>query len=215
MNRGNHATINGLIDAPNGYDQEPQFYSVEEKQRQANSALDTFFTKYDRVEDTEADKVIRLGQDGSAPAVIIDLDGTLCNIDHRLHYVQGEGKKQWDLFFKEVPNDSVNEWCHQIVKRFNDFPVLFCSGRGDQTRRDTETWLNKQGLPLDYNHNYRQLFMRHRNDFRQDYVVKEIILDFEILTRYKVLFAIDDRKQVVDLWRRRGITCLACAEGEF
>ena len=57
--------------------------------------------------------------------------------------------------------------------------------------------------------------MRQRDDFRPDNIVKEMILDFEILTRYTPYFMIDDRKQVVDMWRKRGYTCLACAEGDF
>jgi hypothetical protein len=64
INRKDHPTINGLIPAPKGYDHEPPFYSLDEKKRQANSALDTFFTKYERVEDTEAETVKRLGWDG-------------------------------------------------------------------------------------------------------------------------------------------------------
>jgi hypothetical protein len=30
-----------------------------------------------------------------------------------------------------------------------------------------------------------------------------------------ILFAVDDRQQVVDMWRRNGITCLQCDEGQF
>lgn len=221
MARENHPTINGIEKLPNHPDLNlPDTFvkSDENKAKQANSALDTFFTKYERVEDSEADKVTRLGWDGPKnDAIICDLDGTLCNIDHRLHHVKHEIKKhnRWDLFNKEIPNDSLNEWCGEIIRKFNNFPVLFCSGRVDSTRQDTEKWLNKHGFPLDYGGNYRQLFMRHRSDFRQDYIIKEIILEFEIKTRYSVLFAIDDRQQVVDLWRRHGIVCLQCAPGDF
>lgn len=57
--------------------------------------------------------------------------------------------------------------------------------------------------------------MRPRNDYRRDDIVKEIILDFEILTRYTPIFMIDDRTQVVEMWRRRGFVCLQCAKGNF
>lgn len=60
-----------------------------------------------------------------------------------------------------------------------------------------------------------ELLMRPRNDFRKDDVIKENLLDFEILTKYQPYFIIDDRKQVVDMWRRRNLTVLQCAEGEF
>lgn len=57
--------------------------------------------------------------------------------------------------------------------------------------------------------------MRRSGDFRPDYIVKEVILDFEILTRYTPYIIIDDRDQVVKMWRRRGYTCLQCAPGDF
>jgi adenylate kinase family enzyme len=219
MARENHPTINGLTEMSNpGW--KDTIYCEDVKQRQANSALDTFFTKYERVEDSEADVVTRLGwvedTHKTKPAVIIDLDGTLCNIDHRLHHVKHENRKhnRWDLFNKEIPNDKLNEWCKKILGYMGiHHPIILCSGRVDSSRNDTETWLVKHEIkPV---RDYRHLFMRHRQDYRTDYIIKEIILDFEILTRYNVLFAIDDRKQVVDMWRRRGIVCLQCAEGEF
>lgn len=40
-------------------------------------------------------------------------------------------------------------------------------------------------------------------------------MNFDILPQYRPLFFIDDRKRVVDMWRRRGLTCLHCANGDF
>lgn len=197
----------------------------------ANNALDTFFTKYERVEDSEATSVVRHGWEPythkTPPVLIVDLDGTLCNIDHRLHHVKHEIKKhnRWDLFNKEIPNDSVNEWCRLLIKRAHYNPVIFCSGRTDSTRKDTEAWLMKHGFAKELykkedgtsviSRDYANLFMRHRNDYRQDYIIKEIILEFEIKTRYNIWMAVDDRQQVVDMWRRHGVTCLQCAPGDF
>jgi predicted kinase len=216
MSRENHGTINGkkLIDGGH------EIIDTDEKSRQANSALDTFFCKYERVEDSEADKVTRLGwvtdTHKTKPAVICDLDGTLCNLDHRLHYVKNENKKlnRWDLFEKEVGKDGIYEWCKILVTQMqNNYPIIFCSGRNENARKDTEEWLKRHDFLPGYS--WRHLFMRHRQDYRQDYIIKEIILEFEIKTRYSVLFSIDDRKQVVDMWRKHGIVCLQCAPGDF
>ena len=73
----------------------------------------------------------------------------------------------------------------------------------------SEEWLKKNNLWFGH------LFMRSAGDHRQDDIVKEIILDFDILTQFKPEFAIDDRQQVVDMWRKRGIVCLQCAKGDF
>jgi predicted kinase len=182
----------------------------------ARSALGTFFGKYERVEDNEADTVQRVWPtDWKPPVVVCDLDGTLCNVDHRLHFVRkpkGE-KKDWVGFFKGLKDDPINRWCatilHGISQRPVEVRVVFCSGRPDSYRKETQKWLDDNGFPL------HPLFMRPRNDSREDSIAKEIILDFEILTRYTPLFMIDDRKRVVDMWRRRGFVCLHCAEGDF
>lgn len=198
-------------------------------EQDAGKALDLFFRKYERPTPDEADEIEFRYPKGPKPeAIICDLDGTLCNIDHRLHFVKKEEikprgfetpikKPDWGSFFKEMTNDTVNEWCEQILMNFSDPEAFFnkdiilCSGRPDSYRAQTLEWLYTKTSGV----NFDELFMRSRNDFRKDDIVKEQILDFEILTRYKPVFAIDDRKQVVDMWRRRGIVCLACAEGDF
>jgi predicted kinase len=178
----------------------------------ASKVIDFFFSKYERVEDSEADVVERRGWDGTKePAIWCDLDGTLCNIDGRLHHVKTEGKKKdWKAFFQDIPKDKVNEWCRDIIWSFeNTTRIVFASGRSDDHRMNTVTWLQDHGV------NYHNLFMRRRNDFRQDFIVKEIILEFEVLPQYNIKFAIDDRKQVVDMLRKHGVTVLQCAEGNF
>jgi predicted kinase len=179
----------------------------------ANSALNTFFSKYERPERDEADNVNFIYPSGAKDlAIIVDLDGTLCNIDHRLHYVKTpEGvKKNWKAFFANLINDVPNEWCAEIVRAMDEYyPIVFASGRPDDHEYDTRYWLEQNDFPTNH------LYMRCRGDHRQDFIAKEIILDFEILTRFKPLFFVDDRKQVADLWRRRGFTCLQCAEGDF
>ena len=179
----------------------------------ANNALNTFFSKYERPTLDEADTVeFRYPEGAKDLACIIDLDGTMCNVDARLHHVRTqEGvKKNWKAFFDELVNDTPNQWCLELVNQMSQkYPIVFASGRPDDHERNTHRWLEENELPTNH------LYMRCRGDHRQDYVAKEIILDFEILTRFKPLFFVDDRKQVVDLWRSRGFTCLACADGDF
>lgn len=179
-------------------------------QKSASSALHTFFSKYERVENTEADIVSRNYPPViKKPALIIDLDGTLCNIDDRKKYVHPEpyGKKDWKAFFSNIKNDKVNKWCNEIIDKFSfGYKIVLCTGRPDDYRKDTERWLLTKLIPYD------ELFMRQRNDFRPDHVIKETILDFEILPRYDVLFAVDDRNSIIDLWRKRGIVALQCSK---
>ena len=162
--------------------------------------------------------------------IVCDLDGTLCNIDHRLHFVQvAEGaprvansgdiiypRKDWDSFFAGVPNDTVNEPVLELLDKFRSdefrgqqmYEIVFCSGRPERCRADTEAWLKKH----DFNH--YALWMRQDGDFRRDDIVKQEILD-KYIDKDRVLFVLDDRDQVVDMWRRNGLTCFQVAEGDF
>lgn len=185
----------------------------------ARAALQLFFTKYERPETGEADKITFTYPEGPKEKVIIcDLDGTLCDVEHRRHHVRltkeqmdAGQRKNWPAFFAGISQDPVNEWCKDIIMSFAEFGIntVFCSGRGDNERKITQEWLDRHGF------GHQELYMRNRHDSRQDSIVKEIILDFELLTRYQPYFMIDDRQQVVDMWRKRGFTCLQCDAGDF
>jgi len=180
----------------------------------ASKVLNFFFSKYERPTPDEADEIEFRYPEGEKPyAIICDLDGTLCNIDHRLHFVHPpEGvKKDWRSFSGSLRTDDLNSWCDLILSltREEGYPTILCSGRTDNYKELTKDWLKK------YDVEYDHLFMRNRQDFRADFIVKEIILDFEILTRYRPYFFIDDRQQVVQMYRKRGFTVLQCADGNF
>lgn|SRR3990167_2505416 len=145
-------------------------------------------------------------------AIIVDLDGTLANCTHRLHYIKKK-KKDWGGFYSEVSKDKVNEWCKAILSRFemdlHNTAILIVTGRRDTTREDTIIWLDKNKIPYD------ELFMREYDDFRDDAIIKEELYKTEIKDKYSVLFVLEDRKRVVDMWRRLGLTVLQCAEGDY
>lgn len=184
-------------------------------EKSARSALHTFFTKYQRPEVGEADEIqFNYPDTSKAPhALIYDLDGTVCDISHRQHHVlKSEGKKpNWRAFFSEMHKDKVNQVVADIIIKYHNsgMATVACSGRPSDYRDKTIAWLESNFIP------YKNLFMRPEKDSRHDYIIKEILLDFEILTRYRPFFVLDDRNQVVDLWRRRGLTCLQVAPGDF
>lgn len=191
----------------------------------AEKAIGFFFKSYERVEDNEGDKIVRHYPEGEKPSVIVcDLDGTLCDIEHRRHHVGGlpEGKKKnWMAFMDGIKDDKVNKWCSDLLKAMakTQHRIVYCSGRGEEQRHVTERWLKEHDLDFFVDNTghttFTDLYMRPAGTSRQDAIVKEIILDFEILTRYTPYFMIDDRKQVVEMWRKRGFICLQCDEGDF
>jgi len=175
-----------------------------------DKALDYFFRTYVPVEDDEADEVIhKYEQESKIPAIVVDLDGTLCDIEHRRHHVRCDDP-DWTAFFEGMSEDTPNDWCVQLINKFRDtHNIVFCSGRPDIYREVTEDWLKK------YNIRYDGLFMRSGDSYAPDWMVKQNILDFELRPRYEILFVVDDRKQVVDMWRKNGLTVLQCDEGNF
>ncbi len=144
--------------------------------------------------------------------IIVDIDGTLANIDHRRHYVESSPKK-WNKFFRLIPEDIPNQWCIDIIKclkSWENIKTILCTGRMYKHGYETEEWLKK------YDINYEMIFYRKDGDFRSDDIVKQEIYEQKIKHLFSpILFVIDDRKQVVDMWRKQGLTCLQCAEGNF
>lgn len=57
--------------------------------------------------------------------------------------------------------------------------------------------------------------MRPEGDKRKDSIVKAELFDKHIKDNYAVDFVLDDRNQVVKMWRDMGLKCLQVAPGEF
>jgi predicted kinase len=135
-------------------------------------------------------------------AVLCDLDGTLALIHNRGPY------DATDCDIKDLPNVPVIETvlAHWRAGRF----IVFCSGREDKYRPETERFIKMHCPGLTY-----QLHMRKTDDFRKDAIIKEEIYQNEIAGKYNVLLVLDDRDQVVTFWREHGLTCFQVAPGNF
>jgi hypothetical protein len=141
-------------------------------------------------------------------AIIVDLDGTLYDCRERRDRYMGGRRKNFDKFHAAAANDRAHLWCKEICLAFRArrYEVVVRGGA------DTELWIHRElgWLPAQY-----VLFMRPMKDTRKDSAVKLEIYKREIEPRYPVLFAVDDRAQVVEMWRSIGLTCLQCAPGNF
>jgi len=142
--------------------------------------------------------------------VIFDIDGTLADNSHRQYFVS-EGRKEWEKFFSlmgdDVPVLPVIELC-QVLLASGNYEMLIFSGRPERYRKLTEQWLiwnNVPDLPLR---------MRKDGDVRPDAEVKEEMLHQLLSEGKQIAFVVDDRKPVVAMWRKHGIVCLQCAEGD-
>ena len=138
------------------------------------------------------------------PCIIVDVDGTVADLTHRLHYVTN-GNKNWKRFFRDVYMDSPIWPVIDTVKALNytygDMAqVVFVSGRSDVCRDDTEDWLCHYFPDLEF-----ELYMRPEGDYRKDTVLKKEILERLKEDRYSPWLAIDDRADIASVFRAEGI----------
>ena len=140
--------------------------------------------------------------------IIVDIDGTLANVDHRRGYLGKEGG--WKKFNESMRLDVPNKWCVEIVNHMRKkYKIVLVTGRSRDQWSITIDWLRENGIA------YHDIFFRRCGDYRQDVEVKAEILNDLIIPNFDVLFVIDDRISVVNMWRRAGLVCLQCDVGNF
>jgi len=141
-------------------------------------------------------------QDKSLPkAILCDLDGTLSLLN---------GRNPYDA--SNCDQDGLNEAVAQVLKLFKEkgYAIILVSGREDKYRNPTLAFLEKHNI------GYDQLLMRKSNDNRKDSIIKKEIFDNHIREKFYVEFILDDRNQVVDMWRKElKLTCFQVNYGDF
>ena len=78
---------------------------------------------------------------------VIDLDGVLADVRHRLHHV-ARPPKDWRSFFAAAPEDPLIEEGARVVHALAEVHDLaYLSGRPEHCRADTLRWLAEHELP--------------------------------------------------------------------
>lgn len=147
---------------------------------------------------------------------IVDLDGTVSDCawraifatDAKLETDRKKKAERWDEFHQRCGLDQphlgevllVQAW----IKAGNK--AIFLTGRPNHFRVLTQDWLAVQGLPRS------PLFMRQPGNYAStaEYklaIVKQI--ERNVFTEGdRIAFILEDKQDVVDMWRREGYTCL-------
>ncbi len=138
--------------------------------------------------------------------LVLDLDGTIANCDHRLHYIKPQegGKKDWKKFFDRIPRDSCYPEIKKMVKDLQEdnWEIYVVTGRPERTRVDTQAWLDKNSIIV------CGLFMRSNKDNRQDYITKPELVKKNVLDSLQkgdLVIAFEDREQVAENYEKLGI----------
>lgn len=142
---------------------------------------------------------------------IFDIDGTLADIKHRRRFLN-ENPPNWrkfnDLMGDDTPNKPVLS-LYMTLWGTSRYELILASGRSENFRSITEKWLVWNEIP------FERLLMRNKDDHRADYLVKQDIHDQLISEGIVIEFVVDDRQQVVDMWRKNNVVCLQCDVGDF
>lgn len=143
--------------------------------------------------------------------ILFDIDGTLADIRHRRPFLDGS-RPDWKRFNDAMGDDTQNAPIVALYKALwstGQFDIILVTGRNEEYRAITEQWLIWNEIPFD------RLIMRADKDNRADNIIKEEILQSLRAQGKDILFTVDDRQQVVDMWRKNEITCLQCDVGDF
>lgn len=161
----------------------------------------TYRTKLKKVEKSKILKQAQINLNDLPEAAIFDIDGTLALMGNRSPY-------DWH----KVDNDYINPMVvdHLLMQKEAGARIILLSGRDSAAREKTIEWLDFYEIPYD------DLFMRAKDDFRKDSIVKKELFNNNIKDKYFVKLVYDDRDQVVTMWRNElGLTVFQVNEGTF
>ena len=143
--------------------------------------------------------------------IVFDIDGTLADCGHRLHYIH-RGQKNWDAFFKACDDDTPISAGVNLLRAliFTDMHTIeLWTGRPERSREATMNWLRAHAGVSRWDYTLR---MRADGDHRPDTVVK---LEFFDACGFMPDIIFDDRTSVVEAYRARGLTVYQVAPGNY
>ena len=151
-------------------------------------------------------------------AIIVDVDGTLADM-------RGvRGPFEWDKVHLDKPHQDVIEMVQDFASlevytgEYDDdgdemidtkYKIIITTGRDGVCEEATKQWLRDHKVPYD------EFFIRPEGSFAKDNVIKSHMYIEYIYPKYDVKFVIDDRDQVVKMWRSLGLRVLQVAPGDF
>lgn len=135
---------------------------------------------------------------------IVDVDGTLANVESVRHHVipiPPSRSKNFNAFHQAAVDCPPHEWVVRAVKdcAAQGLAILIVTARGAGFRNQTAFWLAMHDIPSD------MLFMRPKGDNRPDFEVKSDILRRILDLGFAPVIAFDDNPNVIALWEQNHI----------
>lgn len=140
-------------------------------------------------------------------AVVVDLDGSLVNVDSILHHIVKDhpknetGKRDYKSFHQESINCPANPTVMEYIefKQAEGYTLVVVTGRSDEYKSHTVAWL-EDNMEIPYDGPY----MRPSGDHRKATVVKKEILS-SLEEKYDFHYAVEDDPEVVSMLEEDGI----------
>lgn len=124
-------------------------------------------------------------------------------------------KPDWKSFYESCDKDTPIQPVIDVLYNFavkDGIEFKIWSGRCESVKQKTLDWLNKY---LHFKINESDIKMRPIGDSTPDEILKEMWLhDAMILEGKTIEFAFDDRKKVIEMWRRHGIFVFDVSQGK-
>jgi hypothetical protein len=128
---------------------------------------------------------------------VIDLDGVVADVRHRLRHVS-DGRRDWDAFFDGIADDPVLPEGRAVVDQLAaEHEIVYLTGRPERTRAATDEWLVRHGLPPG------QVIMRPDGDRRPARLLKPRLLR-SLAAGRRVAVVVDDDVDVCEALERSG-----------
>jgi hypothetical protein len=132
---------------------------------------------------------------------VVDIDGVLADVRHRLHHVTGR-PKDWPAFFAGAGDDGLLAEGAETARRLAEvYEIVYLSGRPERLRAVTSAWFARHDLPAG------RLVLRPSGDYRPSSVWKVEQLEALAGTR-TVVVLVDDDPRVLDAARSAGFDVL-------
>lgn len=144
--------------------------------------------------------------------IIVDIDGTMANCDHRQELAEAG---RWEDFHGLCHQDAPYPDIIQIVNTFGDagYDIFACTGRNERFRNKTLDWFVAHGVAVD------DIWMRADDEFGKDVEVKTAMMEKHFGSKEavleNVLCVLEDRDKLVIGLRDYGLTVLQVREGKF
>jgi hypothetical protein len=130
------------------------------------------------------------GSGGPRPLAVVDIDGVLADVRHRVPYLE-RSPSDWRRFFAAARHDTLLPQGYDVVTSLAQVcEIVYLSGRPESIRADTEAWFARHELPVG------ELHLRPRGDFRPARLFKVEVLR-RLALRAPVSVVVDDDPEVI------------------